>query len=369
MGDEGSLQRRRFGTTAGGVPVDAFTLARGDVEVEVIGYGATATAMRVPDRAGTVADVVLGFADLSSYEAANAYFGATVGRYANRIAYGRFRLDGVPYRLTVNEGPHHLHGGRVGFSGHVWHAEEDHRRGPVGVRFTRTSPAGEEGYPGALDAVVTYSLPGSGELRIDYEATTDAATVVNLTHHSYLNLAGEGSGAVASHLLTIDADRFTPVDETLIPLGESVRVDGSPFDFRTPRPVGEALRGDDPQIRICGGLDHNFVLNGAADGSLSHAARLFEPASGRTVDLWTTEPGLQCYSGGKLDGSLVGKSGRPYGRFHGVALEPQHFPDSPNRPHFPSTVLRPGQVYRSTTIYRFGVQAEGGETSTIQSPI
>lgn len=353
----GTLDRGPYGTTRSGERVESLTLARPALRVRIITFGARVTELHVPDRRGRMRDVVLGFSDLSGYESSDAYFGATIGRYANRIAGGRFSLDGRDYRLARNEGEHHLHGGVRGFDRRVWRVAREGPDASEGVTLSLTSPAGEEGYPGTVRASVRYRLPAADELRIDYEATTDEATVVNMTHHSYLNLAGEGSGATGAHRLTIAADRFTPVGEGSIPTGELARVEGTPFDFRRPRPIAVDSQRDHPQIRQVGGYDHNWVLSSDGMRPLAHAATLAEPSSGRTVEVWTTEPGLQFYGGNALDGSALGKSGVPYGRGHGIALEPQHFPDSPNRPAFPSTVLRPGEVLRSATVLRFGTSA------------
>jgi aldose 1-epimerase len=311
--------------------------------------------IRVPDRKGRYANVVLGFDDLNGYlTGGGAYFGAVAGRYANRIARGRFALDGRDHQLSVNEPPNHLHGGTVGFDKRPWSARVRRADDEVAVELAYTSADGEEGYPGELAARVTYTLNGRDELRIDHHATASAPTVVNLTNHSYFNLAGEGSGDVLDHRLWVDADRFTPVDATMIPTGELAPVAGTPFDLTTPTPLGARIDLDDEQLARAGGYDHNWVLNGW-DASLRRAAVLTDPRSGRTLRVDTTEPGLQCYSGNKLDGSLVGTGGRPYGRHAGVALETQHFPDSPNQPDFPTTVLRPGRTYRSTTLLRFSV--------------
>jgi aldose 1-epimerase len=295
---------------------------------------------------------VLGFDQLSGYLKQPPYFGAIVGRYGNRIAKGVFAIDGATFHLATNNGPNHLHGGVRGFDKQLWNAESFRRGGDVGVVYTLTSPDGDEGYPGALNVKVTYTLAADDTLTVDYAATTDKPTVVNLTQHSYFNLAG--SGDILNHRLTIDADRYTPVDSTLIPTGELALVDGTPFDFRQPTAIGARIDADNEQIRNGGGYDHNWVLNGAA-GALRHAARLEDPSSGRTLDVATTEPGLQFYSGNFLDGTLTGKGGRVYQKRAALCLETQHFPDSPNHPDFPSTVLRPGARYQSKTVFTFGV--------------
>jgi aldose 1-epimerase len=325
------------------------------VEVRTMPYGAILVSIRVPDRHAQPADVVLGFDTFQDYITKQPpYFGAVVGRYGNRIAKGRFTLDGTLYRLATNNGPNHLHGGVHGFDKAIWAGEPFERDGTAGVTYALKSPDGEEGYPGTLQAKVTYTLTAGNELRVDYEATTDKATPVNLTQHSYFNLAGEGSGDVLGHVLTIDADRFTPVDDTLIPTGELAPVTGTPFDFRTPTAIGARIAADDAQLRNGNGYDHNWVLNRSGAG-LAHAAHLEEPRSGRTLDIRTTEPGLQFYSGNFLDGTIHGKSGHVYARRSGLCLETQHFPDSPNHPAFPSTIVRPGTPYRSQTVFSFGI--------------
>jgi aldose 1-epimerase len=351
-----AITRTGFGRTPDGQPVESFTLtnARG-IEVRAITFGDIIVSVRVPDRDGRLDDVVLGHDDLDGYLAKSAYLGALVGRYANRIAGGRFTLDGRTYPLATNNGPNHLHGGVRGFDKHVWKAEPFERPGAAGVVFTRRSPDGEEGYPGNLDVRVTYTLSDRNDLSFEYFATTDKPTVVNLSQHSYFNLAGDGKRDVLGHELTIDADRFTPVDKTLIPTGVLAPVAGTPFDFRKPTAIGLRIGADDEQLRIGGGYDHNFVLNRRREG-LTHAARVFEPTTGRTMDIATTEPGVQFYTGNFLDGSIKGKGGRAYGRRYGFCLETQHFPDSPNRARFPSTVLRPGQQYRSQTVLTFGTR-------------
>jgi aldose 1-epimerase len=352
---ESHVTREPFGTTPSGEAVERFTLASaGGMRIRVMTYGGIITSLETPDRRGVVGDVVLGYDSLAGYLKDSPYFGAIVGRYGNRIAKGRFTLDGREYRLATNNGPNHLHGGVRGFDKVVWHAEPfDGARG-AGVVLTHTSPDGDEGYPGTLDAKVTYTLTGRNELRIDYEATTDHATPVNLTQHSYFNLAG--SGDILSHELMIAADAFTPVDSTLIPTGVIAPVAGTPFDFRTPHAIGERIGADDEQLRFGGGYDHNFVLT-RAGGGLALAARVRDPASGRTLEIRTTEPGVQFYSGNFLDGSITGKRGVVYAHRSGLALETQHFPDSPNHPRFPSTILRPGKVYRSRTVWIFGADS------------
>jgi len=352
------ITRTAFGTTADGTAVDLFTLtnARG-VEVRAMTYGATIVSLRTPDRGGRLGDIVLGYPTLAGYLAQSPYFGAVVGRYGNRIARGRFSLDGKAYQLATNNGPNHLHGGVKGFDKVVWSAEPAESDSSVAVTFSYLSPAGEEEYPGTLHARVTYTLTDRDELRVDYLATTDQATPVNLTQHSYFNLAGAGTRDILGHELMIAADHYTPVDATLIPTGEIAPVAGTPFDFRTPTAIRARIDQNDVQLQNGKGYDHNWVLNraGAAEGALVHAARVSEPTTGRTLDVFTNEPGIQFYSGNFLDGTITGKDGRVYRHRYGFCLETQHFPDSPNHPNFPSTILRPGREYRSTTVFQFGV--------------
>jgi aldose 1-epimerase len=344
----GSVTREPFGRTRDGQPVAAFLLRNAQgMELRALTYGGIIASLRVPDRLGRSEDVVLGHRDLEGYLTASPYFGAIVGRYANRIAGGRFTLDGRDHVLATNDGRHHLHGGPRGFDKVVWSAASFQSGSHAGVAFSYTSEDGEEGYPGSLRAQVTCSLSDGNEVVFEYSATTDAPTHVNLSQHTYFNLAGEGTGNILGHRLTVHADRYTPVDAELIPTGALAEVAGTRFDFREPAALG---------ARLGEGYDHNFVLNGSGSG-LRHAARLEDPHSGRRLDIHTTEPGLQLYTGNFLDGTIEGKSGRPYARHAGVCLETQHFPDSPHRPGFPTTVLRPGEVYRSTTVWAFGVEA------------
>jgi aldose 1-epimerase len=349
------VARAAFGHSADGTSVDMFTLSNANgMEVRAISYGATLTSVRVPDRNGALDDVVLGFDTLDGYLGGRRYFGAVVGRYGNRIANGRFTLDGTTYQLATNNGPNHLHGGVKGFDKVVWRGETVDRDGTKGVIFTHVSPDGDEGYPGTLTVHVTYTLTPANELVVDYDASTDKATPVNLTQHSYFNLAGAGRSDILQHRLTLDADRFTPVDATLIPTGELAPVAGTPFDFRQPATIGARIDADDPQIKNGGGYDHNFVINRTGPG-LVHFARLEDPSSGRTLDASTTEPGVQFYSGNFLDGTATGKAGRVYQRRFGLCLETQHFPDSPNNAAFPPATLRPGERLQSKTVFAFGV--------------
>ena len=345
-----------FGRMPDGKAVEVYTLtnARGMV-VRAITYGAIIQAIRVPDRSGRLNDVTLGYDSLPGYLTSSPYFGAVVGRYANRIARGRFTLEGRTYRLATNNGPNHLHGGMKGFDKVVWTATSFQRGDTAGVRFEHTSPSGDEGYPGDLRVRVSYALTSENELVVEYRATTDRPTPLNLSQHSYFNLAGEGQGDILHEVLTIHADRYTPVDSTLIPTGELAPVAGTPLDFRAPTPIGARIDRADPQLRYGKGYDHNFVLDRSGAGLIA-AVHLLDPASGRTLDISTTEPGLQFYSGNFLDGTITGKGGHSYGHRSAVVLETQHFPDSPNHPNFPSTILRPGNEYRSMTVFRFGVE-------------
>ena len=332
-----------------GRPVRFFQLENDEgLKASLMSYGATLVSLYVPDRQGRIGDVVLGFDSLSGYLGPNPYMGATIGRYANRIAGGRFVLDGREYQLAKNDGPNHLHGGIRGFDKVIWQAEPFTQPSGVGVRFSYLSPDGEEGYPGNLSCQVTYLLANNSQLEISYQATVDRPTHLNLTTHSYFNLSAGARNNILDHELQILASAFTPVDKTLIPTGEIKSVAGTPFDFRQPVRIGERIN------QVDGGYDHNFVLDNK--GELALVARVFEPDSGRQLDLLTTEPGLQFYSGNFLDGTIIGKSGKTYGPRSAFSLESQHFPDSPNQPHFPSTVLRPGQVFRSKTIFRFSTR-------------
>jgi len=349
-----TVTRAPFGTLPDGAAVEVFTLANGrGVEVRAMTYGATIISVRVPDRVGRVDDVVLGFDTLDDYLAKGRYFGTIVGRYGNRIGNGRFTLDGSTIQLTANNGVNHLHGGAKGFDKVVWKAEPFERDGSSGVTFTYVSADGEEGYPGTVNAAVSYTLTTRNELVLEYVATTDKATAINLTNHSYFNLAGRGRGDILRHQLTLQAGRFTPTDAGQIPTGEIAPVAGTPFDFRRAMAIGARIDADHEQIRHGHGYDHNFVIDGF-DGSkgpvLHSAAHVVDPGSGRTLDVTTTEPGVQFYAGNNLDATRNG-----FGRRTGFCLETQHFPDSPNHSNFPSTILRPGDTYRSKTVYSFGV--------------
>ena len=347
-----SVQVRPFGETPAGEHVGLYTLANSNgVEAEVMTYGAIVVSLTAPDREGKMDDIVLGYDNLEGYIKNNPYFGAIVGRYGNRIAKGKFTLDGLQYTLAVNNGENHLHGGIKGFDKVVWEAEPIKEKDGVGVKLTYLSRDGEEGYPGNLTCTVTYILTENNELRIDYLATTDKPTVVNLTHHGYWNLTGCRQD-ILGHELMLNADRFTPVDAGLIPTGELHPVKGTVMDFTRPTPIGKRINSEYEQIKCGGGYDHNWVLNKQGK-SLTLAARVYEPATGRVMEVFTTEPGVQFYSGNFLDGTITGKGGKVYKHRFGLCLETQHFPDSPNKPDFPSTVLRPGKKYKTTTIYKF----------------
>jgi aldose 1-epimerase len=347
-----------YGKTADGTAVTLYTLTNPHgLEVAITNYGGVIVSVKAPDRTGAFADIVLGFDSLDSYLKPNPFFGALVGRYGNRIANGQFTLDGKTYTLAKNNGPNALHGGLKGFDKKVWKARGSDVGGVPTLELAYTSMDGEEGYPGTLSVMVTYSLTANNELRVKYHATTDKPTVLNLTNHSYFNLAGAGSGDVLKHVLQLNADRFTPVNETLIPTGELRPVQGTPFDFRTATAIGARIGGSDQQLQFGKGYDHNFVLNGKA-GELRFAARVTEPSSGRVLEVRTTEPGVQFYTGNFLDGTLTGKGGKVYNQRAGFCLETQHYPDSPNQPAFPSPVLRPGQTYDTTTVFTFTTDAK-----------
>lgn len=349
-------RKEHFGTLPDGTRVERWTVAAGRTRLGVLSYGGIVQTLEVPDRHGRRANVSLGFDNLDDYLTAGTYFGALIGRYGNRIARGTFTLDGTAYRLPVNDGPNSLHGGDRGFDTRVWDVEPYQDGTDTGLTLRRTSPDGEMGYPGTLTVQVRYILDRRGDFRIEYEATTDRATVVNLTNHTYFNLAGEGGGDVLGHTLQIAASRYTPVDATLIPTGELPKVAGTPFDFRRAKRIGQDIRDGHRQLVFGGGYDHNFALDKGVTAAPEHAVTLADPASGRVMRIATTEPGVQFYSGNGLDGTLKGTSGALYRQGDGLCLETQHFPDSPNRPSFPSTVLRPGRTYRTTTVHSFGVQ-------------
>jgi aldose 1-epimerase len=347
-----SVTKSPFGITADGQAVDRYRLVNANgIEVDIINFGGVITALKTPDRHGRLADIVLGFDSVEEYAAEGPYLGAIIGRCANRLANGQFSLDGKSYQLATNRNPSHLHGGEVGFDKRVWKASPVQQQNAVGVALSLLSLDGEEGYPGNLQLDVVYRLDNDNRLSIDYRATTDAPTILNLTNHSYFNLAGAGVGDILNHTMQINANRFTPTDENSIPYGELRPVDGTPFDFRIPKAIGARINAPDEQIRFGKGYDHNFVLNHRA-GELGFTARASEFSSGRVLTVYTTEPGVQFYTGNFLEGER-GKDGRCYSHRSAFCLETQHFPDAPHHPHFPSTVLRPGQTYRQTTIWEF----------------
>lgn len=351
MSMQGEVTKVPFGTTKDGKAVDLYTLKDADLEVKIMTYGARIQSVVAPDKSGQKADVVLGHPDLAGYEAdKSTYFGAVVGRYGNRIAKGQFSIDGKTYQVPVNNNGQSLHGGTDGFDKRVWTATVL----PDGVEMTLVSPDGDQGYPGTLTAHVRYTLHGH-DLRLDYSATTDKATVVNLTNHAYFNLKGEGSGTILEHKISIKADRYTPVDSVLIPTGDLPSVNGTPFDFRKSRAIGEQIDSENEQLKIGGGYDHNWVLNGG-NGSMKVAAVVTDPESGRTLTVSTTQPGVQFYTGNFLvSGAITGTGGSKYLKRGGFCLETQHYPDSPNHPAFPTTLLKPGETMHSTTVFSFGV--------------
>ncbi|MGC4986381.1 MULTISPECIES: aldose epimerase family protein [unclassified Streptomyces] len=346
--------RELFGKLADGTKVHRWSLANGGTRLKVLSYGGIVQSLEIPDRHGRYRNVSLGFDNIDDYVARTPYFGALIGRYGNRIGKGQFTLDGTSHQLSVNDGVNSLHGGAKGFDKHVWDVEGFTSGSDVGLVLHYTSIDGEMGYPGTLRAKVTYTLTRNGDWRIDYEATTDKATVVNLTSHVYWNLAGEGSGSIYDHELEIAASRYTPVDSGLIPTGELAKVAGTPFDFRRAKTVGRDIRVAHQQLLYGKGIDHNWVLDKGITARPEPVATLRDPSSGRTLTIASNEPGLQFYSGNFLDGTLVGTGGHIYRQGDALCLETQHFPDSPNQPSFPSTVLRPGQTYRTSTVHSFG---------------
>ena len=346
------VKKEAFGRLADGTAVDIYKLTnRAGIEARITTYGAILVSLKLPDRTGIFADVNLGFDGLAGYLGTHPYFGAIIGRYGNRIAKARFTIDGVEYSLPANNNGNTLHGGIRGFDKVVWAAEPVRVTDGGGVKLSYLSKDGEEGFPGNLSVTVVYTLTGANELRVDYEAVTDKKTPVNLTNHAYWNLKGEGRGDVLGHVLRLEADAITAVDSAanLIPTGEIVPVAGTPFDFTAPHAIGERI------AKVEGGYDHNFVLR-SGGGMLAPAARVEEPESGRVLEIWTDQPGIQLYTGNFLDGTVVGKGGKAYGKHFAFCLETQHFPDSPNHPNFPSTILEPGQTYRTTTVHKFSVK-------------
>jgi len=347
----GAITKTSFGTVDG-QSVDIYTLtsAKG-VEARITNYGGTVVSLKTPDKSGKTGDIVQGFDDLKGYLQDEPYFGAVIGRYANRIGKARFTLNGKEYTLAANDGQNSLHGGKKGFDKRIWTASVKGNS----LELTYISKDGEEGYPGTLTAKVVYTMEKNGDIRIDYSATTDKDTVVNLSNHSYFNLKGQGNGDILDHELTLFASKYTPVDSGLIPTGDLVPVKGTPFDFLTPHKIGERIEGSDEQLKLGKGYDHNWVLDAKA-GSLAKAAEVYEAGSGRVLEVWTNQPGIQFYTGNFLDGTLKGKDGKVYGRRAALCLETQHFPDSPNHPKFPSTVLKPEKTYHETTVWKFSAR-------------
>jgi aldose 1-epimerase len=348
------VTKQSFGKTPEGTAVDLYVLKSGEIEAHIITYGGIVQALKVPDKTGKVADVALGFDSIDGYTGGpkpnSPFFGALIGRYGNRIAGGKFTLDGKTYQVPQNDGSNALHGGTKGFDKAVWKGKEI----PHGVELTHLSPDGDQGFPGTLTTIVRYTLVGK-DLKIEYSATSDKATVLNLTNHTYFNLVGQGSGDILKDEVKINAGRYTPVDDNLIPTGEFAPVEGTPFDFRKTTAVGARIEADNDQLKKGHGYDHNWVLDNSG-GKLAEAAEVYEPSSGRVLQVLTDQPGVQFYTGNFLDGTITGKDGKVYGQRSGLCLETQHFPDSPNHPKFPSTELKPGQKYHTVTIYRFSAR-------------
>lgn len=349
------LTRNSFGRLPDGREAFLYRFRNGNgVEAAITDFGGRVVSVHAPDLNGTPADIVLGFDDLGGYVAKNPYFGALVGRYANRIANAEFQIDGQTFKLDANDPPNTLHGGKVGFDKVLWTSREIEVKGDPALELTHSSADGDEGFPGSLDVRVVYQLTSGNELRIEFSATTDQKTVLNLTNHSYFDLAGQGKGKILDHVLTINADRYTPIDQNLIPTGELAPVADTPFDFRQPKRIGERIDDRNVQLKLALGYDHNFVLNFEPSETPQLAARAVHPESGRMLEVFTTQPGVQFYSGNHLTGEVIGKGGVVYAFRTGFCLETQHFPNSPNQPNFPSTELSPGQEFRAVTIFRFG---------------
>jgi aldose 1-epimerase len=351
------MEKKAFGTTPDGKTADVYTLTnKNGMQVTITNYGGAVVSVMVPDKSGKLGDVVLGYDTLEGYVTDKNFFGALIGRYGNRIGHAEFKIDGTTYTLAKNNGENSLHGGLKGFNKALWDAKDISKDGEPSLELKYVSKDGEEGFPGNLSVTVVYTLTNKNELKIDYSATTDKKTVVNLTNHSYFNLSGPGSGDILKETLRVNADKFTPVDSGLIPTGELKSVEGTPFDFRKPTEIGARIEADDEQIKLGKGYDHNFVLNKEKPNALTLAARVEDPASGRVMEVWTTEPGVQFYTSNFLDGSIHGKGGIAYGRRTALCLETQHFPDSPNKPSFPSVLLTPGQKYHTTSVYKFSTK-------------
>jgi aldose 1-epimerase len=354
MPKTGTVHKASFGKTANGTPVEIYTLRNSEgMEATVMTYGGIVTSLKVPDKNGKFGDVVLGYDQLGGYLTNSPYFGALIGRYGNRIARGQFTLDGHAYALATNNFPNHLHGGLKGFDKVVWTAKPVETFYGPGLELTYLSKDGEEGYPGNLSVTAIYVVTEKDELVVQFTATTDKDTICNLTHHSYFNL--RGSGDVLDYIVQINADKMTPVDSTLITTGELMPVTGTPFDFRQPTPIGARIGDDNQQLKFANGYDHNWVLN-KSSRELIQAARVVEPQTGRVLEVFTTSPGIQFYTGNFLDGTIKGKAGRVYQFRDGFCMEPQCFPDSPNHPNFPTTELKPGEVYKNTIIYKFSTE-------------
>jgi aldose 1-epimerase len=350
-------EKRPFGKTPEGRVADLYTLTNvHGVQVSLTNYGATLVSLKTPDRFGKFDDVVLGYDGLDGYLSGRGNFGGTMGRCVNRISHGHLVVNGKTYALTLSNGTHHFHGGKYGFNKVLWEGKAISGAHSQGVQFNYLSKHGEEGYPGNLKVQATFTLNDDDELKVEYLATTDQDTVINLTNHSYYNLGGQSAPDVLGHVVMIFADRFTPITTDTLPTGEIRAVKGTPLDFRTPFPVGARIDGDDEQLKLAKGYDHNFVLRDKPKGTLAPAATLFEPKSGRLMEISTTEPGVQFYTANTFDGSIQGKNGRSYFKRAGLCLEPQHFPDSPNHPNFPSIILRTGEQYKATTIYKFSIR-------------
>jgi aldose 1-epimerase len=351
------IKKLPFGKLADGTPIHLYVLTnKNGMQAAITNFGARLVSLKVPDRNGKLADVVLGYSSVEGYVKDTAYFGAIVGRYANRIAKGRFKLDGHTYHLPINNGVNSLHGGPKGFENLVWQVRELTGSKNPALELTLTSPDGDEGYPGTMHVRVIYTLTDQNAVRIQYRATTDKPTVINLTNHSYFDLDGQGNGNILDTVMMINADKYTPTDKTQIPTGKIVSVKGTPFDFLKPTPIGARINDDNAQLKMAGGYDHNWVLNRDDKTGLVLAARAYSPKSGRVLTVYTTEPGVQFYTGNFLNGTLVGKGGKVYKYRYGFTLETQHYPDSPNQPNFPSTVLKPGQVYQQTTVFKFSTR-------------